>query len=142
MMTDEVTRGVPQCRVGLAPALLDGPSAGAQAARDIVVVVRGLVPYRQRWRPPFLYTDTDIAALIAAAEAIEPPFRAATYRTLPGLLAAAGLRIGEAISLDGDDIDWTQGVLLIRESKFGKSRLVPLHDSVNLGAARVRHAAP
>ena len=43
------------------------------------------------------------------------------------LLAASGLRIGEAIKLDRGDIDWDQGVLLIRESKFGKSRLVPLH---------------
>ena len=55
--------------------------------------------------------------------------RAATYHTLIGLLTASGLRIGEAIKLDRDDIDWTQGVLHIRESKFGKSRLVPLQDS-------------
>lgn len=54
-------------------------------------------------------------------------FHAATYQTLIGLLAASGLRIGEAIKLDLSDIDWDQGVLLIRESKFGKSRLVPLH---------------
>ena len=40
-----------------------------------------------------------------------------------------GLRIGEAIKLDRGDVDWAQGVLLIRESKFGKSRLVPLHAS-------------
>ncbi len=40
-----------------------------------------------------------------------------------------GLRIGEAIKLDRGDVDWAQGVLLIRESKFGKSRLVPLHPS-------------
>jgi integrase len=90
----------------------------------------GLVPYRLRWRPPFLYSEADITALIAAADAIEPMFRAATYRTLLGLLAACGLRIGEAIGLNGDDIDWVEGVLLIRESKFGKSRLVPVHDSV------------
>lgn len=90
----------------------------------------GLIPYRQRWRPPFLYSSADITALLTSADAIQPSFRAATYRTLLGLLAASGLRIGEAISLDRDDIDWTQGVLLIRESKFGKSRLVPLHDSV------------
>lgn len=90
----------------------------------------GLVPHRQRWRPPFLYSDADITALLTAADAIQPPFRAATYRTLLGLLAASGLRIGEAISLDCGDVDWAQGVLLIRESKFGKSRLVPLHDSV------------
>jgi integrase len=90
----------------------------------------GLVPYRLRWRQPFLYSDADIAALLAAADTLEQPFRAATYRTLLGLLASAGLRVGEAIGLDRDDIDWAQGVLLIRESKFGKSRLVPLHDSV------------
>ncbi|MFI5895587.1 tyrosine-type recombinase/integrase [Actinoplanes sp. NPDC051513] len=97
---------------------------------DTEIPPLGLMPYRRRWRPPFLYSDTEITALIAAAEAIEPPLRAATYRTLLGLLAASGLRIGEAISLDGADIDWAQGVLLIRESKFDKSRLVPLHDSV------------
>jgi hypothetical protein len=57
------------------------------------------------------------------------PARAATYYTLIGLLAASGLRIGEAIKLDQADVDWAQGVLLIRESKFGKSRLVPLHSS-------------
>ena len=45
------------------------------------------------------------------------------------MLAATGLRIGEAIKLDRDDIDWTDGVLLVRESKFGKSRYVPLHAS-------------
>jgi integrase/recombinase XerD len=97
---------------------------------DTEIPPLGLVPYRLRWRAPFLYSEADIAALIATARAIEPPLRAATYRTLLGLLAASGLRIGEAIGLDGDDIDWAQGVLHIRESKFGKSRLVPLHDSV------------
>lgn len=89
----------------------------------------GLLPHRQRWRQPFIYSDADIAAVLAAATAIDPPLRAATYHTLIGLLAASGLRIGEAINLDRDDIDWTEGVLRIRESKFGKSRLVPLHAS-------------
>jgi integrase len=54
---------------------------------------------------------------------------AATYETLIGLLAATGLRISEAIKLDRADIDWTEGVLLVRESKFDKSRCVPVHDS-------------
>jgi integrase/recombinase XerD len=90
----------------------------------------GLVPYRQRWRQPFLYSDTDVTALLAATDTIAEPLRAATYRTLLGLLASAGLRVGEAIGLDDDDIDWTDGVLSIRESKFGKSRLVPVHDTV------------
>jgi len=57
---------------------------------------------------------------------IVSPLRAATYATLIGLLAVSGMRIGEAIKLDRGDVDWAQGVLLIRESKFGKSRLVPL----------------
>lgn len=90
----------------------------------------GLMPSRQRWRRPFIYTPGDIDAILSQTRAsIESPFRAATYQTLIGLLAASGLRIGEAIKLDRSDIDWDQGVLLIRESKFGKSRLVPLHPS-------------
>jgi integrase len=91
----------------------------------------GLVPYHQRRGQVFLYSDADISAIMAAAkETIPQPLRAATYCTLVGLLAAAGLRIGEAIKLDRGDIDWAEGVLHVRETKFGKSRLVPLHDSV------------
>jgi integrase len=91
----------------------------------------GLMPHRQRWRQPFIYSSEDIDALMAQARrTIAAPLRAATYYTVIGLLAASGLRIGEAIKLDRGDIDWAQGVLLIRESKFGKSRLVPLHASV------------
>jgi integrase len=88
----------------------------------------GLLPHRARWRQPFIYTTADISTLLEAARnTIASPPRAATYQTLIGLLASSGLRIGEAIKLDRSDIDWAQGVLLIRESKFGKSRLVPLH---------------
>ena len=90
----------------------------------------GLMPNRQRWRRPFIYSPTDIHAVMRQARcSIASPLRAATYETLIGLLAASGLRIGEAIKLDRSDIDWAGGVLLIRESKFGKSRLVPLHTS-------------
>ncbi|MGW3635555.1 tyrosine-type recombinase/integrase [Streptomyces sp. NPDC005122] len=89
----------------------------------------GLVPHRQRWRQPFIYSDADVIAVMTAADEIGPPLRAATYRTLVGLLAATGLRVGEAINLDHDDIDWAGGVLRIRETKFGKSRLVPLEPS-------------
>jgi integrase/recombinase XerD len=90
----------------------------------------GLMPYHRRRGQIFLYSNADISAIMAAAkETIPQPLRAATYHTLIGLLATSGLRIGEAIKLDCDDIDWTEGVLHIRESKFGKSRLVPLQDS-------------
>jgi integrase len=89
----------------------------------------GLMPHRAPWRRPFIYSPADIDALMAQARRLASPLRAATYETLIGLLAASGLRIGEAIKLDRDDVDWAEGVLLIRESKFGKSRLVPLHSS-------------
>jgi len=90
----------------------------------------GLMPHRAPWRRPFIYSSADIEAVMAEAHhLIGSSLRAATYETLIGLLAASGLRIGEAIKLDRDDVDWVQGVLLIRESKFGKSRLVPLHPS-------------
>jgi integrase/recombinase XerD len=90
----------------------------------------GLLPYRHRRGRIFLYSDADVSAIMTAAkETIAQPLRAATYYSLIGLLAAAGLRVGEAIKLDRGDIDWTEGVLHIRETKFGKSRLVPLHDS-------------
>ncbi|MFN2629457.1 MAG: tyrosine-type recombinase/integrase [Gaiellaceae bacterium] len=88
----------------------------------------GLIPLRRRWRPPFIYSDADIV-ISGAGRAIPQPLRAATYQTLIGLLAATGLRVGEAIRVDRDDIDWAEGVLLVRESKFRKSRQVPLQAS-------------
>jgi integrase len=102
--------------------------AGIDADTEVPQV--GLMPHRQRWRLPFIYSPTDIDTVIEQARSsIISPLRAATYATLIGLLAASGMRIGEAIKLDRGDVDWGQGVLLIRESKFGKSRLVPLHAS-------------
>ena len=90
----------------------------------------GLIPIRRRWRPPFIYSNADIAALLSQARrAIPQPLRAASYETLIGLLAATGLRVGEAIRLDRRDIDWSEGLLLVRQSKFGKSRQVPLQPS-------------
>jgi len=89
----------------------------------------GLVPSRQRWRPPFIYSPSDVTALMAEARAIRWRLPAATHETLIGLLAATGMRVGEALKLDRGDIDWAEGVLSIRESKFGKSRLVPVLSS-------------
>ncbi len=89
----------------------------------------GLLPGRSRRATPYLYSDRDIAALMAAARGWRSPLRAATFETLVGLLAVTGLRIGEALRLDRDDVDLVDGVLVIRLSKFGKSREVPLHPS-------------
>jgi integrase/recombinase XerD len=79
--------------------------------------------------PPYLYSDADIAALLAAARRLSPPLQAATFETLLGLLAVTGLRIGEAMRLDRDDIDWDEKALIVRSSKFGRSREVVCHDS-------------
>jgi integrase/recombinase XerD len=96
----------------------------------------GLVTYRQRWRPPFIYSDTDVEALMNAVPRLVPtPLRAATFQTMIGLLAATGIRVGEAIALNRDDIDWADGVLVVRASKFNKTREVLL-DPTAVGALR------
>jgi integrase len=79
----------------------------------------GLIPMKQRWRPPFLFTPTDIESLLAAARNLRWRVPAATHETLLGLLAATGMRVGEALRLEPGDIDRDQGVLVIRQSKFG-----------------------
>jgi integrase/recombinase XerD len=88
----------------------------------------GLIRFQQQRRPPFIYSDAEILALMAhARKGIRQALCAETYETLIGLLAATGMRISEAIKLDRTDIDWDEGVLLVRDSKFNKSRYVPLH---------------
>jgi len=89
----------------------------------------GLIPSRQRWRPPFIYSREDVSALMAEARSMRWRLPAATHETVIGLLSATGMRVGEAVRLDRADIDWAEGVLLIRESKFGKSRQVPVLSS-------------
>ncbi len=76
---------------------------------------------------PYLYSDEEVTALIDAAAALRDPRTALMIRTLIGLLAATGLGVGEALALDVDDLDLTAGVLAVRRSKFGRSRLIPLH---------------
>jgi integrase len=99
----------------------------------------GTIRHRNRWRQPFIYSDAHVLALIEAAAHIKQPLRAATYQTLIGLLASTGLRIGEALRLDHSDLDLVDGVLLIRETKFGKSRLVPLDASTVEALERYDH---
>ncbi|MCK7497504.1 MAG: tyrosine-type recombinase/integrase [Comamonadaceae bacterium] len=66
-----------------------------------------------------------------AAKALPPSdgLRGWTYCCLFGLLAVTGLRISEALALKRQDVDLQQGLLTVRGTKFGKSRLVPLHPS-------------
>lgn len=89
----------------------------------------GLLPTRSHRAVPYLYSDAEIVALMAAARQLRSPLRAATFETLVGLLAVTGLRVGEGLNLDRDDVDLVAGVLHVRQTKFGKSRQVPLHPS-------------
>ena len=95
-----------------------------------------VLPYECRRVDPYLYSDGDIAALMAAARSLPSPLRAATYETLIGLIAATGMRSGEAVHLDRDDIDWNEGVITIWRSKFGKSRALPVHLTTLAALAR------
>lgn len=86
-----------------------------------------VLPYHYRRITPHVFTAEQIDALIVAAGQLQPPMRAATWRTLLGLLAVTGLRISEACDLNVDDIDEGSGVVRIVNSKFNKSRQVLLH---------------
>ena len=86
-----------------------------------------LLRARARRATPYLYTDEDVVALLAAASGLRTAHRVATYRTLIGLLAVTGMRVGEAVALDRHDFDSQQGTLTVRQGKGGKSRALPLH---------------
>jgi integrase/recombinase XerD len=92
---------------------------------------------RTRYRAnPYLYTEAEIAALMNATATLRFPLNRATYKTLIGLLATTGIRIGELITLDRDDLGREQRTLLVRNAKFADTRLLPLHQSTTdaLGA--------
>lgn len=89
----------------------------------------GVFPTRPNRAVPYIYTNAEITALMGAARQLASPLRATTHETLIGLLAVTGLRIGEALRLDRDDVDLAAGVLRIRDTKFGKSHHVPVHAS-------------
>lgn len=88
-----------------------------------------LLPCPPHRATPYLYSQEQIAALIAVARTLRTPLRVATFQTLLGLLAVTGMRIGEAVGLDQEDFDAPNACLLVRGAKFGKSRELPLHPS-------------
>jgi integrase len=88
-----------------------------------------LLPARSHRAVPYLYSDEDVVALMVAAQSLRFPLRVLTYQTMIALVAVTGMRIGEAIRLDTRDLDFDNGVLTVRLSKFGKSRELPLHAS-------------
>lgn len=92
------------------------------------------------WQMPHLYRDQEIMDLLAAAHRLgdDENLRAATYETLFGLLASTGLRVSEAIHLLDADVDLAHGLLTVRQTKFNKSRQLPLHPSVTAALLHYR----
>jgi len=88
-----------------------------------------LLAYRRARPAPYLYSAAEIDALLAASDTLRPSLGAVTYRTLLGLLAVTGMRVGEAIALDRDDVDPRELTLAIREAKHATRQLPALHAS-------------
>jgi integrase/recombinase XerD len=106
---------------------------------DCQVPPRRLLPTGGERVTPYLYSEEEIAALVHAAGTLARPLQAATYQALISLLAVTGLRAGEAIRLTRGDVNLDTALIAVINSKFGKSRLVPLHP-VTVGMLR-RYAA-
>jgi integrase/recombinase XerD len=132
----------PTTELALAWATSQGTDPGWWSSRH--TAIRGFASYLQTLDPsievparvltskvcratPFLYSDADLAAILRATESLPSPLSVATYKTLIALLAVTGMRVGEAIAADRDDLDFQTGVLVVRHAKFGKSRALPLH---------------
>lgn len=147
-LDDLETRGQRHVTTEAALAWATSPAKGHRSWwANRLTVVRGFATYLHTidpktqvppsdlvsWRPcratPYLYTEAEIAALLAATAILKTSHRIATYHTLLGLLVVTGMRVGEAIALDREDFDLTQGLLTIHRGKFGKSRELPLHPS-------------
>jgi integrase len=104
---------------------------------------KDLLPATRPRVAPYIYTDDEIAALMDAARGLTPPLRATRHETLIGLLAVTGMRPGEALGLDRQDVDLTRGAVHVRAGKQKKQREVPLHDTTTralLEYARQRDA--
>ena len=98
-----------------------------------------LLAYRPSRPTPFLFSDEEVRTLLDATEQLRPPFRAATYRTVFGLLAVTGLRVGEAIALERRDVDFARRTLTVRQTKFNRSRRLPLLPSVAAALGTYAH---
>lgn len=89
----------------------------------------GLLSVPRRRPTPYLYSPEEVLQVLASARRLRPLLHAATYETLFGLLAATGMRVGEALALTRRDVALVDGMLTIQHAKFNRMRLVPLHSS-------------
>ena len=99
----------------------------------------GRLPERQA---PHIYSEGEIVDLLAAARRLGPTsgLRGIIFETLFGLIASTGLRISEALALHIENVDLTRGMLTIHQTKFAKSRQVPMHHSTIKSLRRYRSA--
>lgn len=95
-----------------------------------------LLAYRYQRPVPYIYTEDEIRAILSAVSNLKPAFMAETYRTLFGLLAVTGMRLGEALRLNQADVDLVSGSLVIQLTKFSKSRELVLHPTTTNALSR------
>jgi integrase len=105
---------------------------------DTVVPRRELCGRAHRRLAPHIYTEQELGELLSASAAMSPvgSIRPLTYEALFGLISATGMRISEAINLSRDDVNLAERTLTVRETKFHKSRLIPMHPTVTLAMKR------
>lgn len=92
----------------------------------------GLLPSQPKRKcRPYIYADDEVHRLLHAARKLRPSngMRPWTYPTILGLLWVTGMRISEVLNLDRSDVDLSAGLLQVRNTKFGKSRFVPIHET-------------
>jgi site-specific recombinase XerD len=93
------------------------------------VPTKGLIPSTYCRKPPYIYSDEQIVSLVQAARELASPkgLQGHTFSTIFGLIAVTGMRVSEVLALDKCDVDLDGRLLTIRRTKFGKSRIVPIH---------------
>jgi integrase len=97
----------------------------------------GLLPGRYRRQRPYIYSAAEIEGLVRAASQLPSAtgLRGRTFSTLFGLLAVTGMRLSEALALDRADVNLDEGALHVRRTKFGKSRIVAIHETTRQALA-------
>jgi integrase len=94
------------------------------------------LPHHYRRITPHLFTPAELDRLLDAADLLAPTFRARTWRMLISLLSVTGLRTSEACGLNRADVDLREGVLTVRDTKFGKSRQIPVHATTTIALGK------
>jgi integrase len=103
---------------------------------DTEVPPPGLLSVPRRRPAPHIYSPNELTLLFDAVARLKPALRAATLSTMLGLIAATGMRVGEAIALTRLDFALVDGVITIRHAKFDRMRLVPLHPTTTSALRR------